>query len=508
MTYNGPMATAMPDFQRKTMANILCCMCGIPIQPNQANMCVNCIRGQVDITDGIPKQLMLMFCRGCGRYLNPPDHWVMAELESKELLSLCIKKIKGLNKVKLIDAGFVWTEPHSKRIKVKLTVQKEVFTSTILQQVFVVEFVVQGQQCDTCAKYEAKDTWNAVCQIRQRVDHKKTFYMLEQLILRHGAHTNTLTIKEKPDGLDFFYGHKSHAAKMLDFLQAVIPIRFKTSEKLISQDDKSNTANYKHTFSIEVVPICRDDLVCMPIKLARSLGNVSPLLICHKVSTMVHLIDPLTSQTCELSSNNFWMNPFRAISSTKQLVQFIVLDITPVAQGNGKYVIADAQVARVSDFGSNDTIFNVRTHLGHLLNPGDYALGYDLTTLNVNDDDISSLRSRQMPDIMLVKKNYPERRKKNRTRHWKLKTLDKETSDDNQMKNDSQGHDYESFMQDLEEDPELRSQVQLYKAKDAEHIYQNTKKDVEEDLAENQEDFPEVALEELLEDLSIQDHQY
>lgn len=28
--------------------------------------------------------------------------------------------------VRLIDAGFVWTEPHSKRIKMKLTIQKEV----------------------------------------------------------------------------------------------------------------------------------------------------------------------------------------------------------------------------------------------------------------------------------------------------------------------------------------------------------------------------------------------
>ena len=26
----------------------------------------------------------------------------------------------------LVDAGFIWTEPHSKRVKVKLTVQKEV----------------------------------------------------------------------------------------------------------------------------------------------------------------------------------------------------------------------------------------------------------------------------------------------------------------------------------------------------------------------------------------------
>ncbi len=46
-----------------------------------------------------------------------------AEAESKELLTFCIKKIKGLSKVKLVDAGFIWTEPHSKRLKVKLTIQ-------------------------------------------------------------------------------------------------------------------------------------------------------------------------------------------------------------------------------------------------------------------------------------------------------------------------------------------------------------------------------------------------
>jgi nonsense-mediated mRNA decay protein 3 len=101
-------------------------MCGTPIASNPSNMCINCVRSQVDITDGIPKQLNLHFDRNCGRYLNPPNAWVTAELESKDLLSICLKKIKGLNKVKLVDAGFVWTEPHSKRVKVKLTIQKEV----------------------------------------------------------------------------------------------------------------------------------------------------------------------------------------------------------------------------------------------------------------------------------------------------------------------------------------------------------------------------------------------
>ena len=104
----------------------LCCQCGVPIAPNPANMCVDCIRTQVDITEGIPKQATLHWCKFCERYLQPPGQWLTCQLESRELLSLCLKKLKGLSKVRLVDASFVWTEPHSKRIKVKLVIQKEV----------------------------------------------------------------------------------------------------------------------------------------------------------------------------------------------------------------------------------------------------------------------------------------------------------------------------------------------------------------------------------------------
>lgn len=130
----------------------------------------------------------------------------------------------------------------------------------ILQQVFVVEYVVQYQMCDDCHRVEAKDFWKAVVQVRQKVRclcalrnllvftwnalkncpawqkpsgdsterlkirftnagialrdlfkflhghwhavliwqtlHKKTFYYLEQLILKHKLHQNSLNIKE------------------------------------------------------------------------------------------------------------------------------------------------------------------------------------------------------------------------------------------------------------------------------------------------------------------------
>src|SRR4051812_44840324 len=100
-----------------------------------------------------------------------------------------------LNKINLIEVGFLWTEPPSKRIKVKLTIQKEAFAATILQQTFIVETIVMNQQCSDCARREAKNTWNTVVQVRQKVEHKRTFLYLEQLILKHQAHRDTVNIK-------------------------------------------------------------------------------------------------------------------------------------------------------------------------------------------------------------------------------------------------------------------------------------------------------------------------
>jgi hypothetical protein len=68
-------------------------------------MCVNCIRSQVDITEGIQKQVTIMWCKACGRYLQPPKHWLKADLESKELLTYCIKRVKGLSKASDRSAG-------------------------------------------------------------------------------------------------------------------------------------------------------------------------------------------------------------------------------------------------------------------------------------------------------------------------------------------------------------------------------------------------------------------
>ena len=175
----------------------LCCQCGVVIEPNPLNTCVQCIQAKIDITEELSKQCLLQFCNKCERYLQPPTTWVTAALESRQLLAVCLKRIKGLNKMHLIDAGFIWTEPHSKRIKVKLTVQKDV-NGALLQQTSVVEFSVVNQICEECQRVEAKDYWQCVVQVRQRAQHKKTFYYIEQLILKLNAHQKTVSIKQAP----------------------------------------------------------------------------------------------------------------------------------------------------------------------------------------------------------------------------------------------------------------------------------------------------------------------
>lgn len=308
-------------------AMILCCQCGTPIESNPSNMCVACLRSEVDISAAIPKQGVLHFCRACERYLQPPNIWVVAALESRELLALCLKKLKGLSTVRLVDAGFVWTEPHSKRIKVKLTIQKEVMNGAVLQQVFIVEYVVQNQMCDDCHRVEAKNYWRAAVQIRQKTTHKKTLFYLEQLILKYKAHVNTTSIKQVHEGLDFYYERKQDAKKLVDFLQAYVPCRYKTAQELISHDIHSNTFNAKNVFAVEIVPIIKDNVVCLPPKLAQQLGNLGQICIVSRVTQAIHLIDPNTCQIAEVSGTNYWRYPFEAIGQPKQLVEFIVIQV-------------------------------------------------------------------------------------------------------------------------------------------------------------------------------------
>lgn len=328
-------------------------------------------------------------------------------------------------------------------------------------QSFEVEFIVVYTQCPDCAKSYTPNTWRACVQVRQKVSHKRTFLYLEQLILKHNAHKDTISIREAKDGLDFFYAQRNHAVKMVDFLSAVTPVRSQKSSELISQDIHTSTKSYKFTYSIEIVPICKDDLVCVPSKLARSLGNIPQLLFCTKVGNAIHLMDPNTLQIAEISNQVYWRDPFPSLANVTELTEYFILNVEPLGPTRGKFVLADVEVMRTSD----NQQFTIRTHLGGILHPGDDAMGYHLTGSNFNNEYFEALPDNKISPVLLVKKHY-QRRKKNKTRAWKLQHISREESDILPRKQDQDRaeRDYELFLREIEEDTELRQTLQLFKS--------------------------------------------
>ncbi|KAF1955837.1 NMD3-domain-containing protein [Byssothecium circinans] len=455
----------------KSAATVLCADCGAPIDGTQSAgaFCYDCIKLKTDVTGTIQREATLHMCRDCDRWLSPPTSWVVAPPESRELLALCLKKLRGLNKLRIIDASFIWTEPHSRRIKVKITVQQEIGDGAIMQQSFEVEYTQNYHQCPDCAKSYTHNTWRASVQVRQKVPHKRTFLYLEQAILKHGAHKDTINIKEVHDGIDFFFAARNHAEGFVDFLKAVVPVSVKKSQELISHDIHTSTKNYKFSYSVELVPICKDDLVVLPLPLARKIGNISPLTLCYRIGTSVNLIDPSTLQTAEVDTAIYWRTPFRPLADVQELVEFIVLDIEPLGAQKGRNFLAEATVSRASDMASDSTYYT-RTHLGAILNVGDSVLGYHLSGTNFNNETFDKLEESKfgstIPDVILVKKHYSRSKKSKSKRNWRIKRMNREESEMLPRKQDQEKmeRDFEMFLRDVEEDEELRHGIALYKA--------------------------------------------
>ncbi|PAA81661.1 hypothetical protein BOX15_Mlig027541g2, partial [Macrostomum lignano] len=492
------MATASAPGQMQ------CCECGTLIDPNPTALCLPCLRNRVDITEGLQRQCVLSVCPKCARILQPPNHWVTAEPESKELLALCLKRIRGLNKVRLVDAGFVWTEPHSRRLRVRVTVQAEVLNGAIAEQTCEIEFTLQSHQCDHCNRSAARDYWRALVQLRQHSPHPKTLLYLEQLVLKHQAHRDCTGVKRcGANGLDFFFAQRQDAKRLADFLAAHSPSRCQTSETLVSHDTHSNVFNYKYTFCIEVAPICKDDVVCLPPPVARKLSSVGQFCVVYRVTDRLHLVDPRTCRTAEVTGKQFWQAPFQALQA--KLSDFTVTNCEPIEHqqhqqqhaaaggGGSRFLSADVWLLTDADLSSDEV--HCRSHLGRLLSCGDTARGLDLRRANLNHAELDRLVDSKVPDVVLVKKVYASSRRSQR--RWRLRRLEEADVDvDDDDSGGQGGAAYQEFLDDLEEDKELRRGVNIYKERLAAAAASAA-------VSAGDDGAPEIGLDEMLDELNL-----
>ncbi|KAF7354750.1 60S ribosomal export protein NMD3 [Mycena sanguinolenta] len=247
-------------------------------------------------------------------------------------------------------------------------------------------------------------------------------------------------------GFDFFSRQRSHAIKMVESLASVVPVRSKSSEQLLSSDTHTDTTNHQFTNS------------------ARAMSNTNQLSVCARIGHSLQLLDPMSLQAADISSTAYWRTPFESLATVSDLIEFTVLDVESTGAHGGSRTCRRIPFAQPRRRRWTTTapaqIYHTRTHLGAILQPGDTALGYHLTNANYNNTNYAALPSDRLPDIVLVKKTYPNRRKKTKPRNWRLRSIGKEAGEDAKKVEE----DYEMFLRELEEDPEMRGAVNLYKA--------------------------------------------
>jgi nonsense-mediated mRNA decay protein 3 len=210
------------------------------------------------------------------------------------------------------------------------------------------------------------------------------------------------------------------------------------------------------------------------------------------------------------------------------LVEFFIIDVQVEDKRVGKYTLATVECALSHDL---SVTFFTRTHLGAILHPGDHAKGYYLNNANFNNptweeytDRIARSGHRQthlgggIPDAILIRKSYPQARKKNRGRKWRLRKLAKEKEEGEEVVKtrgtrqaalsvENTEKDYELFLRDLEEDVELRGMVNLFKDdRDAGAAVEDEDMDMDQsDAEEPEDDYPEIQVDELLENMDSLD---
>ena len=357
---------------------------------------------------------------------------------------------QGLSSLQLVDSMWIWTEPHSMRLKLRLTIRADVGESpkcVTIQQRLPVELIVKFNQCPDCNREYTNRTWQALVQVRQkrRLDGpKKGLVILETALAKNAdVRKQIISMETTRNGFDFYFLELMHAQQFASYIAKVAPMKIKTSQKLVSEDRTNNTANIKHTVVCDLVPLCRDDLVICDKGAAKDGCGVGKLTgrmcIVNRVSSVVQFVDAapprnsISDVFADLHPEKYWKGEkhYRVISSSERLIRFVVLDVElceeSTNQHNGyseefekllyqgpqsgvsKYGLADCTVARESDFGNTDETFLCTTHLGNLLNIGDVVLGYDLVSSVLPGADERSVgnsfnSSFVLPDVVLVKK--------------------------------------------------------------------------------------------------------
>jgi nonsense-mediated mRNA decay protein 3 len=405
---------------------ILCCLCGVSITPNAVAMCLSCMQQQPEFLS-FPSESTheITQCPKCDRWSVGQQHdqtWVAHELESSSLLSACLKKVSIFHHqhdVKILDASWIWTEPHSRRLKFYVDTERLLFQQKLpIQQRIICNFIVKISQCKDCIVKNSEHTWGAQLQIRQSRGKQAT-QTNEQLLITHKLGSLMIDAQVTKDGLDLFFDNKQKLEKVTQVLTRNLPCLIRsTAKKLVSRDTHTSVTRTEHVVVLEVVPLLKNDIVLLskPYITNRVLGIV------RRVTSTVHIMilskshyhhtqfqqqQPQSGLILITAEKYFRQSsiPVLMSANTQHYTRYLVLDVTPTrtpysASNPG----LNAEIELLKEDDANEQV-TCDTDLGHLLSAGDIVLGYDLSTLTIDIDGITTIGSTHGSSSLIASSN-------------------------------------------------------------------------------------------------------
>jgi len=254
----------------------------------------------------------------------------------------------------------------------------------------------------------------------------------------------------------------------------MVPYKQKDSKELVSHDIHTGVADYKYTTIIEMPRVCKDDLIILPVALAKELGGVNSLGVCYKISLQVHCYDPVTLRCYQINPKQYFayeedivIIAFRG-QETKFMIQDIQEDRHKASKLNTTFSNIQNRFAHVECQREDGTILTSQTHLGHILKHGDSVVGFDVRSVNCTEDLESLKNQKSLPDCILIRKFYDEKHKKKRL--WKLNRLDIKENDcggKRKKLETKKKMDLEEFEAEIEQNKEYRKNMNLFRDEEA-----------------------------------------
>lgn len=341
-------------------ASILCPACGTPTTARSDGtvLCRACVAASGDDwrlplqrhIERYPKILSFCRCPLCERVLtsevSKQERWEGLDWESEQLLAFLLRRVKsallgkravsaieglsralGDGKLSLDDARFVWTEPHSRRVKLEVVVG-HAGEGGASKHKCELEFYEERRRCKTCLGESSTrgrkmgsggGDFNSKVQVRVKgAGGKRTLRSLEDALKQLGGAATAA--RRHAAGFDVEFASRQHAAKFLSDLRRSgrAPLRVEQpTKKLVTHDEHTNAADWQRTTLVWVPPIDKHDIV---------VSGSSTFALVVGVRNTIRVVDLVTRNERDVTAEQYFKDPSEAVMSTTDLVDFEVLD--------------------------------------------------------------------------------------------------------------------------------------------------------------------------------------